>query len=208
MPLQSFNPFVQGKIFLESYVQSNNIPWWNIDFEKSYVTKFKKRKPEEKFDKLQHLEYINFFDYFVCKCGKSHNSGTERRFQPQLWNCDNRHRCGSCPFRHRSEYFKLISSSTNKKVMNKKGSLMLLKKKLRYLKLDYNIWLWVKDMNCAGYTEYKVETQLLREFRDNVLKRKKKVINNKEKNSCLEIENMVKDRVINSPEYHPVSPSV
>ena len=186
-------------------MQQNNVTWWNIDFRRSYVTKFKKRKPEEKFDKLQHLEYIKFFDYFVCKCGKSYNSGIEREFQPQLWNYDNRHSYGSCPFRHRSDYFKLISSSTNKKVMNMKGSLMRLKKKLRYLKLDYNIWLWVKNVNCTGYTEYKIETKLLREFRDNVTKRKKK---NTEKKINSEIENMVKDRVMmNSPEYHPVSPS-
>ncbi|CAG8813996.1 12582_t:CDS:1, partial [Gigaspora rosea] len=44
----------------------------------------------------------------------------------------------------------------------------------RNLKPDYEIFLWVKSFDCTGTTQYKNESQLLREFKQATIKRKKK----------------------------------
>ena len=58
-----------------------------------------------------------------------------------------------------------------------KGSLMQFKKLFRQLKLDYDIFFYLKTFNSTNSTIYKNETELLKQFKQNVIKRKKKQTN-------------------------------
>ena len=58
--------------------------------------------------------------------------------------------------------------------MNKKGSLMKIKKIFRNIKLDYDIYLWVKNLNDMTSTIYKQESELLQNFKKSIFKRAKK----------------------------------
>ncbi|CAG8709538.1 8351_t:CDS:1, partial [Cetraspora pellucida] len=97
-------------------------------------------------------------------------------------------------------------------------------------KLDYEIFLWIKNFNDTGSTIYKNEPKLLREFKSNIFKRKKKQKTVKIEEICEDIaereaiftdekisgnynaENKNSDvclmTSIRSPEYHPQSPSL
>ncbi|CAG8809586.1 2917_t:CDS:1, partial [Dentiscutata erythropus] len=96
----------------------------------------------------------------------------QRKFYPHLWYYDTCHQQASCPFQQRCEYFKLLQS-VDKSLpknewllnMNKKESLMKIKKKFRTLKLKYEIYLWVKNFNDTSSTIYKQECELLRNFK-------------------------------------------
>ncbi|RIB10264.1 hypothetical protein C2G38_2206623 [Gigaspora rosea] len=55
---------IKYKTVHESYIVINNIPWWNIDFNRSYIIKYSKRNAKKKFDMLEHSEYIKYFDFF------------------------------------------------------------------------------------------------------------------------------------------------
>src|SRR5690242_8818488 len=91
----------------ELFIVKNSIPWWNIDFDRSYVIQYTKRNSKEKFDMLEHSQCINFFDFFSCKCPEKH------QFQPRLWQYDTRHKDNRCSFSQRSTYFKLLQSVDN-----------------------------------------------------------------------------------------------
>ncbi|KAF0465061.1 hypothetical protein F8M41_026370 [Gigaspora margarita] len=61
------------KIYHESFVTRNCIPWWNIDFARSYVIQHSKRNSKEEFDLLQHTKQIPFFEFFVCQYDQNQN---------------------------------------------------------------------------------------------------------------------------------------
>ncbi|CAG8810547.1 3750_t:CDS:2, partial [Cetraspora pellucida] len=67
--------------------RNKNIPWWNIDFNKSYVLFYSKREQKEKFDTLEHSKIILYYDFFKCKCGTQPYLGDnlKREFYPYLW---------------------------------------------------------------------------------------------------------------------------
>ncbi|KAF0412226.1 hypothetical protein F8M41_007959 [Gigaspora margarita] len=107
--------------------------------------------------------------------------------------------------------------------MNSTGSLMRVKKQFRNLRPDYEIFLWIKSFDCTGTTQYKNESQLLREFKQSAIKRKKKPKQNsiQNKKSCknnaeTEFQEMITTRqqileeayTLKSPEYQLQSPSV
>ncbi|KAF0468817.1 hypothetical protein F8M41_025749 [Gigaspora margarita] len=87
-----FSP-IKYKIVHESFIVKNNIPWWNIDFERSYIIKYSKRNLKEKFDMLEHSQHIKYFNFFQCKCQKN-----IREFFPYLWQYDIWHNDNRCPF--------------------------------------------------------------------------------------------------------------
>ncbi|CAG8828343.1 12360_t:CDS:2, partial [Cetraspora pellucida] len=97
-----FSRFVKPiqKHFHESFMIINSIPWWNIDFDKSYVFFYSKREQKEKFDTLEHSKIIPYYDFFKCKC----------EFHPHLWQYDPQHKDSKCSFRSHCEYFKLLQS--------------------------------------------------------------------------------------------------
>ena len=66
------------KVFHESYIIRKSISWRNIDFERSYVIKFNRRKEKEKFDLFEHSEQIPYFEFFKCNCGS--DKITKRKF--------------------------------------------------------------------------------------------------------------------------------
>ena len=174
---------LKQKKFHESFVTKNSIPWWNIDFDCSYIIQYSKQNQKEKFNILEHSKIIPYFEFFKCKCGTRPYLGDKekRKFEPHLWHYDNRHKDGQCPFRRRCEYFKLLQSvdkSLPKKErlmnLNQRGSLMKIKKAFRDRKLDCEIFLWIKNFNDTGSTMYKNESKLLQEFKSNIFKRKKK----------------------------------
>ncbi|RIB06204.1 hypothetical protein C2G38_2217690 [Gigaspora rosea] len=166
-----FSSYIQ-KAYHESFVTKNSIPWWNIDFNHSYVIQYLKRNSKEQFDFLQHTKQIPFFEFFDCKCGiRTYlENNNYCSFYPHFWHYDDRHGDFQCPFRRRCDYFKLLQSvdkSFGKKEklinMNSKGSLMRIKRMFRNLKPDYEIFLWIKSFDCTGTTQYKNESQLLQE---------------------------------------------
>ncbi|RIB06723.1 hypothetical protein C2G38_2216342 [Gigaspora rosea] len=55
--------------------------------------------------------------------------------------------------------------------LNKKGSLMRFKKLFRTLKLDYDIFFWIKSFNDTETTIYKDETKLLKDFKQYVFRK-------------------------------------
>ena len=62
--------------------------------------------------------------------------------------------------------------------LNKKGSLMRFKKLFHTLKPEYNIYLWVKNLNDTGSSIYKDEVKLLKDFKTYIFRKgKKKKIN-------------------------------
>ncbi|KAF0511293.1 hypothetical protein F8M41_018328 [Gigaspora margarita] len=82
------------KAYHESFVTRNCIPWWNIDFARSYVIQYSKRNSKEEFDLLQHTKQIPFFEFFVCQCGIRtylENNQQQHSFYPYLWHYDDRH---------------------------------------------------------------------------------------------------------------------
>jgi hypothetical protein len=217
---------INQKIFHESFITSNSIHWSDIDFNRSYVLQYSKRGPKEQFDLLKHTREIPYFEFFECTCGtKLHHKDSKRVFHPNLWHYDDWHFDVDCPFRWRCDYFKLIQSADKKLPladrlinMNKKGSLMIIKKRFRYLKLDYEIFFRLKSFNSALTTSYKNESQLIQEFSRVILKRPKKPKRNlnrqaEETNKLdIEINSSINDRIKKlavsaSPEYHPQSPS-
>ncbi|CAG8823440.1 6970_t:CDS:1, partial [Dentiscutata erythropus] len=120
---------INYKIVHESFIIKNNIPWWNIDFECSYIIVYKKRNPKEKFDMLEHSKHEKYFDFFKCKCPNTHE------FHPHLWQYDKRHNDNHCPFRQCCDYFKILQSidknlPNNEKLarLSKKNSLLRLKR--------------------------------------------------------------------------------
>ncbi|CAG8823914.1 76_t:CDS:2, partial [Gigaspora rosea] len=128
----------------ESFVTKNSIPWWNIDFNRSYVIQYLKRNSKEQFDFLQHTKQIPFFEFFDCKCGICTylENNNYCSFYPHFWHYDNRHGDFQCLFRRQCDYFKLLQMFRN-------------------LKPDYEIFLWIKSFDCTGTTQYKNESQLL-----------------------------------------------
>ncbi|CAG8798474.1 20410_t:CDS:1, partial [Dentiscutata erythropus] len=168
--------------FHESFVTRNSISWRNIDFLRSYVIKYDKHNSKEKFDMLQHSLHIPFNKFFICKCGSNKTNWQKeayrREFQPHLWYYDKRHQRSFCSFRRRCDYFKLLQS-VNKSLpknerlinMNKKGSLMKIKKIFCTIKLDYDIYLWVKNLNDTTSTIYKQKSELLQNFKKSIFKR-------------------------------------
>ncbi|KAF0556892.1 hypothetical protein F8M41_014622 [Gigaspora margarita] len=196
------------KAYHESFVTRNCFPWWNIDFNHSYVIQYSKRNSKEEFDLLQHTKQIPFFEFFICQCGIRkylENSQQQHSFYPHLWHYDDRHVDFQCPFRQRCDYFKLLQSVN---------------------KPDYEIFLWIKSFDCTGTTQYKNESQLLRNFKHSAIKRKKKSKTTQKSNKNTkkqskndaetEFQEMITIRqqileeayTLKSPEYHPQSPFV
>ena len=164
---------------------------------------------------LQHSSHIPFNEFFICKCESKTNwqkEASRRKFQPHLWHYDKRHQRSLCPFQRRCDYFKLLQSvdkslPKNERLinMNKKGSLMKIKKIFRNIKLDYDMYLWVKNLNDTTSTIYKQESNLLQNFKKTIFKRAKK-----KKINISEIKPIIESRLISlnqSPEYHPQSPN-
>ncbi|CAG8449877.1 24972_t:CDS:1, partial [Dentiscutata erythropus] len=134
---------------------------------------------------------------------------------------DDRYSNWEYPFRRHCRYFKLLQS-VDKNIPKKdhlgslsdKGSLMKFKKLLHELKLDYNLFFWVKNVNSTNSFIYKNEQKLLKNFKTNILKRKKKKQDNNivvainirlEK---LKQENLKQEEYkLQSPQWHPQSPS-
>jgi hypothetical protein len=210
------------KAFHESFVVKNAISWRNIDFERSYVVQFSRRNQKEIFDCLTHSKIIPFLDFFICKC-KNNNSefrkSQTRKFRPDLWYYDNRHKDGQCPFRKRCDYFKLLQSvdkslPQKEKIarLNKKGSLMRFKNHYRTMKPDYDIYLWVKNFNDTNSTIYKDEVRLLFEFKKYIFRKgKKQKIDTTDVNKSIDkrLEKLnEKEYKLKSPEYHPQSPNL
>ncbi|CAG8684594.1 3721_t:CDS:2 [Dentiscutata erythropus] len=171
---------INYKIVYESFIIKNNIPWWNIDFERSYIIVYKKRNPKEKFDMLEYSKYEKYFNFFKCKYFDT------REFYPYLWQYDKCHNDNRCSFYQCCDYFKTLQSidknlSDNEKLayLSKKNSLLRLKRLYSFMKLRYDIFFWIKNFSDTGMTQYKDEVKLLRDFKIYVI----------------------------SPEYHPVSPS-
>ncbi|RIB24506.1 hypothetical protein C2G38_2283406 [Gigaspora rosea] len=77
-----------------------------------------------------------------------------------------------------SSFFSRLTNLLVKKekliIMNSKGPLMRIKRMFRNLKPDYEIFLWIKSFDCTETTQYKNKSQLLREFKQATIKRKKK----------------------------------
>ncbi|KAF0356333.1 hypothetical protein F8M41_014779 [Gigaspora margarita] len=89
---------------------------------------------------------------------------------------------------------------------------------------DYEIFLWIKSFDCTRTTQYKNESQLLREFKQLALKQKKKqksVQNTKKQHknnndTKIELQKIITTRqqildesyTLKSPEYHPQSPFI
>ncbi|RIB01961.1 hypothetical protein C2G38_2050430 [Gigaspora rosea] len=206
------------KILHESYIVQNSISWRNINFEKSYVIQYSKRKQKEEFDMLKYSRTINFLDFFVCRCGTDKTNFHDSKFQvfqPHLWQYDKRHSNGSCPFRKRCDYFKLLqmvdkSLPPNEKIgrLSKRGSLMRLKKHFRTLKLNYDIFFHVKNFKDTTSTIYKDEKKLLREFKKYIFRKgkKRKIVVAETVSLINKRMKHIEDRM-NSPEYHPLSPS-
>ena len=91
--------------------------------------------------------------------------------------------------------------------MNKKGSLIHFKKLLHRLKPDYDIYLWVKNFNDSTSSIYKNETELLKEFKRVIFRKRVK----KEQKIDKEVEQIIDKRLedkTKSPEYHPQSLSM
>ena len=174
---------------------------------------------KEKFDMLEHSKQILFLEFFECKYDS--RKSTKRNFQPHLWNYDNQHNVFQCQFRSRCEYFKLLQSvdkslPAKQKLgsLNKKGSLMRFKKLFRTLKPDYDIYLWVKNLNDTGSSVYKDEVKLLKDFKTYIFRKgKKKKINVSDtiksvKQRLDKFEEKLDSLQLKSPEYHPKSPSL
>ncbi|CAG8741311.1 18732_t:CDS:1 [Dentiscutata erythropus] len=165
---------------------------------------------------LQQSSHIPFNEFFICKCGSDKTNWQKeahrQEFQPHLWHYDKRHQRSSCPFRRRCDYFKLLQSvdksfPKNERLinMNKKGSLMKIKKTFRTIKLDYEIYLWVKNLNDTTSSIYKQESELLQKFKKSIFKRaKKKKINISKIKPIVELCLISLNR---SPEYHPQFPN-
>ena len=84
---------------------------------------------------------------------------------------------------------------------------MRFKKLFRTLKLDYDIFSWVKSFNPSTVAIYKNEVTLLQEFKQIVLKKKK----NKKKDEVVvikEIEKILDTRIDEIEEYHLKSPQL
>ena len=202
------------KIFHESFIILNSISWRDIDFDHSYVITYNQRKTNEKFDLLKHSKDIPFFEYFKYKCKLS------QKFHPYKWQYDTHHNNRFCPFERRCEYFKLLQSvdkslPKNEKLgsLNIKGSLMRFKKLFCQLKLDYDIFLYLKTFNSTNSTIYKNETELLKQFKQNVIKRKKKQTNininiDKEINLINNRINQQEEYKLQSPKWQPKSLSI
>ncbi|CAG8741278.1 22219_t:CDS:2, partial [Dentiscutata erythropus] len=180
--------------FHKSFVTRNSIFWRNIDFSWSYVIKYDKHNSKEKFDMLQQSSHIPFNEFFICKCGSDKTNWQKEAYRQE---CD---------------YFKLLQS-VNKSLpknerlinMNKKGSLMKIKKIFCTIKLDYDIYLWVKNLNDTTSTIYKQESELLQNFKKSIFKQAKK-----KKINISEIKPIVETRLTalnQSPEYYPQSPN-
>src|SRR5437868_15469144 len=183
------------------------------------MIKYENRNMKEKFDMLEYSKQILFLEFFECKCDS--RKSTKRNFQPYLWNYDNRHNVSQYQFRSRCEYFKLLQSVdklllAKQKLgsLNKKGSLMRFKKLFRTLKPDYDIYLWVKNLNDTGSSVYKDEVKLLKEFKTYIFRKgKKKKINVSNtikfvKQRLDKFEEKLDSLQLKSPEYHPKSPSL
>ncbi|KAF0477132.1 hypothetical protein F8M41_024278 [Gigaspora margarita] len=168
------------KAYHESFVTRNGISWQNINFNRSYVIQYSKRNSKEEFDLLQHTKQIPFFEFFVCQCDIRtylENNQQQHPFYPHLWHYDNCYVDFQCLFCQHCNYFKLLQSVNkslpkNKKLinMNSTGSLMRVKKQFCNLRPDYEIFLWIKSFDCTRTTQYKNESQLLREFKHLALK--------------------------------------
>ncbi|CAG8708409.1 10969_t:CDS:2 [Gigaspora rosea] len=175
------------KVLHESYIVQNSISWRNINFEKSYVIQYSKRKQKEEFNMLKHSRTINFLDFFVCRCGTDKTNFRDSKFQ----TVDK-------------------SLPPNEKIgrLSKRGSLMRLKKHFRTLKLDYDIFFYVKNFNDTTSTIYKDEKKLLREFKKYIFRKgkKRKIVVAETVSLINKRMKHIEDRM-NSPEYHPLSPS-
>ncbi|RIB06609.1 hypothetical protein C2G38_2216627 [Gigaspora rosea] len=92
--------------------------------------------------------------------------------------------------------------------LSKRGSLMRLKKHFRTLKLDYDIFFYVKNFNDTTSTIYKDEKKLLREFKKYIFRKgkKRKIVVAETVSLINKRMKHIEDRM-NSPEYHPLSPS-
>ncbi|KAF0469256.1 hypothetical protein F8M41_025605 [Gigaspora margarita] len=66
------------------------------------------------------------------------------------------------------------------------------KKQFRNLRPDYEIFLWIKSFDCTGTTQYKNESQLLREFKHSAIKQKKKPKQNSIQNNKKSCKNDAK----------------
>src|SRR5437868_12050520 len=183
------------------------------------MIKYERRNMKEKFDMLEHSKQIPFLEFFECKCDS--RKSTKQNFEPHLWNYDNRHNVSQCQFRSRCEYFKLLQSvdkslPAKQKLgsLNKKGSLMRFKKLFHTLKPDYDIYLWVKNLNNTSSSVYKDEIKLLKDFKTYIFrKRKKKKINVSDiiksvKQRLDKFEEKLDSFQLKSPEYHPKSLSL
>ena len=192
------------KIFHETFIIQNSISWRDIDFERSYIIKYKQKKSNEKFDLLEHSEHIPYIEYFQCKCKE------QQKFYSHKWQYDTRHNSRFCPFGRRCDYFKLIQSvdkslPKNEKLLslNKKGSLMRFKRMFRNLKLDYDIFFYLKSFNSTNSSIYKNKNELLKKFKSEVIKRKKKAKNiniNKEINTINKRINQQEEYKLQSPQ--------
>ncbi|CAG8805831.1 18302_t:CDS:2, partial [Gigaspora rosea] len=83
-------------------------------------------------------------------------------------------------FNNPCDYYKMLQSVDKEKKfkkeeklgqLNKKGSLMRFKKLFRTLKLDYDIFFWIKSFNDTETTIYKDETKLLKDFKQYVFRK-------------------------------------
>ncbi|CAG8529463.1 4285_t:CDS:2 [Dentiscutata erythropus] len=95
---------INYKIVHESFIIKNNISWWNINFERSYVIIYKKQNSKEKFNMLEHSKHEKYFNFFKCKCLDT------CEFYPHLWQYDKHYNDNHCPFRQRCDYFKTLQS--------------------------------------------------------------------------------------------------
>jgi hypothetical protein len=85
---------------------------------------------------------------------------------------------------------------------------MKFKKLYRDLKLDYDLFLWVKNVNSTNAVIYKDEQNLLKNFKKNVLKRQRK----RKDNDIVKDANLrltkLKEYKLQSPKWQPQSPSI
>ena len=91
---------------------------------------------------------------------------------------------------------------------------MRFKKLFRTLKPDYDIYLWVKNLNDTSSSVYKDEVKLLKDFKTYIFRKgKKKKINVSDtiksvKQRLDKFEEKLDSLQLKSPEYHPKSPSL
>ena len=157
---------INQKAFHELFITQNSISWRDIDFDRSFVIKYEKQKSKDKFDLLQHSQTISYNEYFQCKCKEKF------LFYPHLQQYDTRHKNWECLFYQRCNYFQLLHSvdksfSKEERIgsLNKKGSLMRFKRSYRLIRLDYDLFLWIKSVNSTNAVVYKNEIELLNNFK-------------------------------------------